>query len=263
MFALGGDAFPHDSESLQLALERGARAHGAGENAVVVSGSFPALETLRMNLTGARLDAETRAAKIAESAAGGFFARSVEVAAEPATAAGIPIHLRVQAQDCVFTFGTATDGTRAARLDKCAGGTLDAHAATAELETALLALARDAASKHGAEVQSVKITLAAESPHVLAVTAVAVAKAMFFTATLTLRGRVSVDEEMNFRLSEATCTGDGMIANLAASQLRPRLAEWEGRAFSPDAILPAGLRAAEIALSGGEALRIHAALAAK
>ena len=263
MFALGGDAFPNDSQSLIVALNRGASAHGAGENAVVLGGNFPSLETLRMNLTGVRLDSRMPAAKITENAAGGFFARALEVTAEPATAAGIPIQLRVQAQDCVFTFGTTADGTRAARLETCAGGTFDAEAATTDIESALLALARDAASKHGAEVQSVLVTFETENPRQIAVTAVAVAKAMFFTATLTIRGRLALDEELNLRLTDATCTGDGMIANLAASQLRPRLAELESRAFSIGSVLPAGLRATDIAMSGGASLRIRATFGAK
>ena len=105
-----------------------------------------------------------------------------------------------------------------------------------------------------------RLTLAADGPQRIAVTALAVAKAMFFKATLTIRGRIALDEELNLRLSDATCTGDGMIANLAAAQLRPRIAELETRTFSIRAMLPAGLQPADIALSGGAALRIRATI---
>ena len=128
----------------------------------------------------------------------------------------------------------------------------------ADIEGALLALARDAASGHGAEVESVRLTLDAESPRTIAVSAVAVAKAMFFTATLTIRGRIAVDGDFNLRLHDATCTGDGMLANLAAAQLRPRLTELQGRTFSLRTFLPPGLRPADVALSGGAALRVTA-----
>ena len=213
-----------------------------------------------MNLTGVRLDSRAAFATAVENAGGGFFSRVLDIAAEPALAASVPVRLRLRAEDCVFAFGTAADGTRVASLQSCTNGTLDVAADTADLETALLKLASDAASAHGAEVQSVRLTLETESPHALAVTAVAIAKAMFFTATLTMRGRLALDEEFNLRLSDATCTGDGMIANLAAAKLQPRLAEWEGRAFSIRSILPPGLQVRDIALSGGTALRIRAGI---
>lgn len=258
MFVLGGDAFPHDTKSLRAVLARAAARLGAGDGAVIVNGEYPSVETTQMNLTGVRLDSRAALATAVENTGGGFFSRALDIAAEPALAASVPVRLRMRAEDCVFAFGTAADGTRVASLQSCTNGTLDASAATADLEAALLTLARDAASKHGAEVQSVRLTLDAESPRQVAVTAIAVAKAMFFTATLTIRGRIALDDEFNLRLSEATCTGDGMLANLAAAQLRPRLAELEGREFSLRTFLPAGLHVTGIELTGGAALRIRA-----
>ena len=258
MLVLGGDAFPHDTHSLRAALAHGAARLGAGDGAVIVDGEFPSVERTQMNLTGVRLDPSAALAAAVENAGGGFFSRALDIAAEPALAASVPVRLRMRAEDCVFAFGTAADGTRVASLQSCTNGTLDASAATADIEAALLTLASDAAAKHGAEVQSVRLTLEAESPRQIAVTAIAVAKAMFFTATLTIRGRIALDEEFHLRLSDATCTGDGMLANLAAAQLRPRLAELEGREFSLRTFLPAGLHVTGIELTGGDALRIRA-----
>ena len=258
MLLLGGDAFPQDTKSLRAALEQGAATLGAGDKAVVVKGEFPSMESMQINLTGARLDPGAARAAAVEQTGGGFFSRALDLTAEPAFAASVPVRLRIRAVDGVFAFGTAANGTRVASLQSCTSGTLDASAATADLENTLLALARDAASKHGAEVKSVSLTLVAETPRQIAMTAIAVAKAMFFTATLTIRGRIALDDEFNLRLSDATCTGDGMLANLAAAQLRPRLAELEGREFSLRTFLPAGVRLNGIELTGGAALRIRA-----
>jgi hypothetical protein len=211
-----------------------------------------------MNLTGVRLDALKTMARASEDSAGGFFARSLDVAAEPAQLGAVPILVRLQGEDCVFTFGSAVDGTRAAWLESCRGGMLDLTAATADIEAALLTLASDAAAEHGAEVQSVSLTLETEGPQRIAVTAMAVAKAMFFTATLTIRGRIELDGEFHLRLCETTCTGDGMIANLAAARLRPGIAQLEERPFQIASLLPAGLVPQEVTLTGGDALRIRA-----
>lgn len=262
MFALGGDAFPNDTESLRTALTRGAEPFGAGEDSVGIEGSFPSIETLRMNLTGARLDAQMPPVPQGKTE-GGFFSRALDITAEPARLASVPIHVRLHAEDCVFAFGTAADGTRTASLQSCTNGTLDASAATVDLEAALLTLAHDAAAAHGAEVKSVRLTLDAENPRTIAVTAIAVAKAMFFTATLTIRGRIAMDADFNLRLSDAQCTGDGMLANLAAAQLRPRIVELERQSFSLRTFLPAGLQPAEVALSGGASLRIVATFGGK
>jgi len=261
MFALGGDSFPNDTQELRAALSRGAVLQGAREAAVSIDGNFPSLDALRMDLTGARLDSQTPLTLVGETAAGGFFSRTLDVTAEPALLASIPIRLRLHAEDCVFAFGFSENGSRAVRLDRCSSGTLDAEAATAEIESALLALARDEATAHGANVESVRLTLVAENPHKIAMTAVAVAKAMFFSATLTIRGQVEVDDTLTIRVSNATCTGDGMIANLAAAQLRPRLAELEKRAFSLADFMPAGLRVTGVGLSGGDSLRVDATMA--
>jgi hypothetical protein len=262
MFVLGGDAFPHDTKSLRAVLARGAARFGAADGAVIVDGEYPSVAKTMMNLTGVRLDTRKAFATAVENTGGGFFSRVLDIAAEPAFAASVPVRLRMCAEDCVFAFGTAADGTHVASLQSCTSGTLDASAATTDLEAALLGLARDAATKHGAEVESVRLTLEAENPRQIAVTAIAVAKAMFFTATLTIRGRVALDGEFNLRLSETACTGDGMIANLAAAQLRPKLAALELSVFSIQAFLPAGLQLSDVVLSGGASLKLHATIGA-
>jgi hypothetical protein len=260
MFALGGDAFPTDTQSLRVALTDGSILHGADEGSVAIDGDFPSLEAVRMNLAGIRLDRQPPPTAAPEGATAGFFSRVLDITAEPALLGTVPVRMQFHATDCVFAFGLTTSGTRAAWLQTCAAGTLEAAASTADIEAALLDLARDAASKHGAEVESVRLTLGAENPRQIAVTAVAVAKAMFFTATLTIRGRIAIDDDINLQLSESACTGDGMIANLAAAQLRPRLAELEQRVFPIRSFLPAGLHPAEVVLTGGKALGIRATI---
>ena len=76
---------------------------------------------------------------------------------------------------------------------------------------------------------------------------------------ITLRGRLEIDDGFTARLRDIACTGDGMIANLAASQLRPRLAEWERLGFPLASALPVGFAISDIALEAGAELRCRAA----
>jgi len=258
MFALGGDDFPHDNASLIAALSSGGAKLGIGSAAITLEGSFPSLGSLRIDLTGADLERQKRLPAMEGQGTGGFFARSLDITATPARFANVPFQVRLNAQDCMVMFGRAADGTRVARLEKCSSGSVEASVALADIEAALLAFARDAAAEHGAEVQSVRLAVEAETPRRIALAATAVAKAMFFTATLTIRGRFEIDAEGNARLSDLACTGDGMIANLAASQLRPRLAAWEGRAIPVAPLLPAGQRLLDVAITTGTTLAMRA-----
>lgn len=260
MFSLGTGPFPTDTDSLRSALAAAVRLSGAGEGAVATEGSFPSLDALRVNLTGACFDSRSPFARAVKPESGGFFARNADVSAEPASLASVPVRIRFHAEDCVFEFGTAADGARALSLRSCTGGSLDASASVADIEAALLKLAQDAAASRGAEVQSVKLTLVSEGPRQVSLSAAAVAKAMFMTAKLTMQGRVTLDDQFNLRLSGVTCTGDGMLANLAASQLRPMLSKIEARTFSILSFLPPGIGISSISIEGGDALRIHATL---
>ena len=258
MFALGGDALPNDTASLVAALNQGAAALRMNGDVARAAGDFPSLASLTMNLTGARLDDLKMPQPRAGTDAGGCFARIVELKAEPAFFAGIGVRVAARAEDCVLAFCAADDGSRMVRVAGCAGGHIEAGVKIADAEAALLKLAQDAAAEHGAEVESVKLAVASDSPRGVAITATAVAKAMFFTATLTIRGRIDINEQFNLRAAALRCEGDGMIANLAAARLRPQLAKWEGRAIPLAALLPAGLRVGDVSAATGEALTVRA-----
>jgi hypothetical protein len=244
------DPIPHDTASLHAALAKALAPLGLGAPAVRLEGDFPSLAALRLDLTGARFHRGLRVEGGAGEKKEAFFAREVQVTAEPAYLETLPFTLALQGSDAVFALSGSV-----LTLSRCATGTLELAVRHAELESALTAAAREAAEKKGAELKSVRIELRGDGPRTLHLRAVAVAKAMFFTATLTITGRVDVSEAMEVRLSGLSCAGDGMIANLAAGALRPKLAELEGRALPLRSFVP-NLRTLVLDAEGG--LRIRA-----
>ena len=203
---------------------------GLDEHAISYDGDFPNLTELRLELTGARFN---RGMSLPDTTVNGepaFFARMVKANAAPAYFESLPLTLSLQAEDAVFSSAPA--------LIRSGKGALDISATTAELENALLVLVRSAAEKQGAEAESVSIALTAESSRALALRATATAKAMFFTATLTITARIEITDDLEVRLGALACTGDGMIANLAAGALRPKLASLDGKTFAMRAFLP-------------------------
>ena len=260
MFLLGGSDFPNDNTTLRAALAESLAPLGPGATAVVLDGAFPSFAAVRVDLTGARFQRGQRPAGASPEMRDGFFARVLEIKAAPARFERLPFSLLFRAGDSVFAFGKTADGARVGILQHCSGGSLEIAVIIADIEAALLALANDAASAFGAGVESVRVAIEAESPRRIAITVNAIAKALMTKAALTLRGRMEIDEGFNARLSDLTCTGSGMIANLAAGQLRPRLAEWERLSFPLVGVLPAGLDFSDIALEAGPELKCRAAI---
>lgn len=203
---------------------------GLDGRAISMDGNFPNPAELRLDLTGARLHRGMRLPDAAAASEPAFVARMVKVKATPAYFESLPFNLSLLAEDAVFSSAPA--------LIRSGKGTLELFATLADLESTLLALVRSAAEKQGAEAESVQLALTAEGPHALALRAKATAKAMFFTATLTLTGRIEITDALEARLCALECSGDGMIANLAAGALRPKLASLEGCAFSLRAFIP-------------------------
>jgi len=203
---------------------------GLDERAISFDGNFPNLTELRLDLTGARFHCEMRLPDAAACSDPAFFSRMVKANAIPAYFESLPFTLSLLAEDAVFSSTPA--------LIRSGNGTLVLSATSADIESTLLNFVRSAAEKQGAEAESVQLSLTAEGPRAMAVRATATAKAMFFTATLTLTGRIEITDALEARLCALACSGDGMIANLAAGALRPKLALFEGRAFALRALLP-------------------------
>ncbi len=246
------DPIPHDTATLRAALTGALAPLGIGAAALALDGDFPSLAALRLDLTKAKFHRDLRA-KAGKGETGGkpaFFAREVSVNATPAFLETLPFTLALRGTDAVFALAGSS-----LSLAQCGAGTLDIAVKHADLEAALTAVAREAAEKKGADIKSVKVELKANGPRALELRAVAVAKAMFLTATLTITGRVEVSDAMEVRLSGLGCTGDGMLANMAAGSLRPRLAAMEGRSLDLRSLVP-NLRS--ISLDATAGLRIHA-----
>ncbi len=260
MIPLAGSTFPHDAATLHAALAQALIPLGLGAAAVEIEGELPNLSAMRVNLTDARFHRDLPFPQTPQSHEPSFVVRDVAVDAEPAHFETLPFQLHASAENAVFAFTHDSAGALMLAFTRCSSGALALSLPLAGLESALLGLAREAAEKQGAEIQRVKVELIAESPRTLRLHATATAKAMFFTATLSITGRVEITDSFAIQLSGLECTGDGMIANLAAGYLRPRLAALEGRSIALQSLAP-GI--CDVAFDASEGLRITAEFGSK
>lgn len=265
MFPVGGTEFPKDNATLLAALADGVRPLGVSADAVALDGSFPSFEQISIELTGARFRRDHRPRPAPQETVVGFETRRLEIRANPAHAETLPFHLDVRGSDCVFGFGRAADGAGAFALRSAAACTVEASAALADIEAAVRAAAGEAVAAQGASIHSVQIELESAGSRSLAFSAKVTARAVMFSATLTLKGRIDIDDAFNARLSGLACSGEGMMATLAATALRPRLAQWEGASAPLSRFIPRGLVPEDIALYGnresGLSIRLQLAAA--
>lgn len=261
MFPIGS-TLPHDTATFREGLAHGLAPLGLGKDAVSLEGDFPQLTHLRVNLTGANFHRGLAVSKAGPGTQPVCFARSVEITGHPVRVENVPASLDLKATDVVLAAADAAEGTgKVLILERANDGTLDLAVKKTDLESALFAAGNAAAQAKGAEVKSVELSLQNESPRALAIRAVITAKAMFFTTTVTVSGSVDVDAQLNARLRNLHCEGDGMIGKMAAGVLRPQFEQLEARSF-PLGQAVAGLTLRDVTLSGGEELKIHAVFGA-
>jgi hypothetical protein len=261
MFPIGS-TLPHDKTTLHAGLAHGLGQLGLGGDAVEIEGEFPQFAAIRVNLTNARFHRGLAFARAAGATQSLCFARAMEMQGSPALVESIPVELQIRAQDVVVGVAeTGADSSKVLVIDRAAQGTIDLSVRRDELEKALLEAGRAAAKEKGAEVQSVELRLQSEAPRALAVRALIAAKAMFFTTTVTISGCLEIDDQLNARLRDLHCEGDGMIGKMAAGALRSQFQKLENRSI-PLGQAVAGLSLRDVRLEGGEQLRVHAVFGA-
>ena len=256
MFQIGS-VQPVDTATFRAGLARGLEALGVKSEAVVTEGEFPRFESIRVDLTGARFHRGLPLALPSGEKTPLCFARAVSITGKPVAIVSVPVNVSLEAQDVVLATANAESGSeKVLVLERAERGRMEISAQRSELEKALLEAGQAAARSKGAEVKSVALELKNEGPRALAIRATITAKAMVFTTTVVVSGVVELDDQLNARLRDLQCDGEGMVGKMAASALRPQFEKVQGRAI-PLGRAIAGLALSDVTISGGDELRIR------
>ena len=135
---------------------------------------------------------------------------------------------------------TATDAKLELRRDKrgrpmlaLAGaedGKVSMEMSKKDIDTLLLATARDAAGKYGVAVDSTKIKLDMIGERTLRVNLkVNVRIGALLPAGLRFRARMDVDDDLNGKITRLSCEGDQLLGPLISSVVDPALKKYEGK----------------------------------
>ena len=258
MLPLAGPHFPASLEELVAALRAGFRGRGVSARDVRAKGEWPRLTELVVDLTDAQL---SRATRLPNSAAGAQPAISVEnfaMSASPLFFEKTPVRLDLRARGAECGFARDSAGDPVLGLIRTGAGSVSIEAERADLEVALKTIASGFLAKQGADVKSAKLELIDRGPQSLGFRAEITAKAFVMTARIVISGQLDLDDQLNLRVRDLATSGDGMIASLAGSFLRPRFAEVEKRTIPLASYSFAGITLHRVRISGGNTLRIEA-----
>ena len=169
-----------------------------------------------------------------------------------------PIELSLRATQAAFGFAQSAAGEPIFALMDAAHGDLSLEIRREALETLLHGLAAEAAGAHGVEVKKTRVELTTRSPRELEFRAEVTAKMFIVTAAVTLSGDVTVNDQLEARVSNLRFSGEGMIANAAGGFIRPQLEKLEGRTFPLMAFSLGSLQLRDLQVRGGDSLRLTA-----
>ena len=261
MFPLNATTLPPTAEELAHALNESLRSVFtlARDPIEVRDLAYPHLAAIQVSLDGAKLPDRQPAipsrATEPEPALtiGSFNIAGRGLSVGPAaldfalTATGVELH---QAKD--------KSGHIVLLLHNAAQGAVEASISRSGLEALIAEVAKTEAGKHGVGIDNVELFLRSKSPRSLAAEVRLRAKKLFLSASLKITGQLDLDAELNARLSSLDCAGDGALAAVACSVLKPHLEKLNGREF-PLMSLPLGeVRLRDVRVAVGEKLSVAA-----
>lgn len=140
-------------------------------------------------------------------------------------------------------------------------GELEIAANVSDLNHAVTQLAQREAGKQGVAVEEVRLSFRELNRRSLDLEANVRAKKMFFTTTVRITGRLSIDPEFTATISNLNCAGEGAIGSMASGFLQPQLAKLNGRNFPFATLNLSGQTLRDIRVGAGDRLTVTAELA--
>lgn len=261
MFPLASETLPADPAALREALEESLQrvVIPRGPMVAIDDRNYPELAAIRVTLDGAKLRERPPRPEMATGATEpGLRVEHFSISGAPLLLEGAAIQLKCEARAVEIGQGRGADGKLVLVLQNAAEGSIEVAAAIADLQSVLRTKAKAAAAAQGVNVEDVRIRLQPRSERALDVEVEVRAKKLFLGATVRITGGLEIDEQLNARLRDLKCVGDGTLGTLASGFITPYLQRFDGRAF-PLTALPLGeLQLRDVRLAADPDLRVTA-----
>lgn len=263
MFPLHTTNFPTAAPDLARlmneSVQRVFATAGSPSPITVEDDSYPALQTIRIQLDNARLrpspprppavSGERKAALSAKE----FALQGTDVALGP-----VAVDLHLVARDIRLDQARDAEQGIVLLLQSAAAGHVKIAADKADLEKAIAVAASHEAGRHGVTIEDVKLDLRPRGPRSLEGEVQLKAKKLFFNTVIRVAARLDLDVELNATISGLACRGDGAIGTLACGVLAPHLQKLDGRSFSLLALPLGEIRLRDVRLSVADKIEVQA-----
>ena len=264
MFYLGGSNFPATREQLVAAVTAGLRdllSLPPGREAVKMEGgNYPVFERVIVELTAARSDADRLPPEPRPTGQRkpGVFAARLEVQGHPLYVHNAAVDLSLTASDAQFEYDRDATGKPLLMLTKARDGRVTVRIKKQDLDTLILAAARQNAAEHGVQIMDTQTTLTQFDTRSLIVDVRLKAKKLFLSANLKLHGKLTVDDALNAKVYDLSCTGEGMLGELASGIIRPHIQKVNGQTFPLTALSLGEVRLHDLTMQVGDAVIVTA-----
>ena len=263
MFYLAGTEFPTTTEQFVNAIIGGLRRvldFPGGGPKIDVRGSFPAFESLEIDLTGGKIDPSrkvTHPVGTGHTSAGVTIA-SLKVIARPVHVAAGRITLDMNAKNARLDFDR--DSVRGPILvaSQVGSGHALVEIPHADLEAVALSKAKAMAAEQGAQVHSLTLSLTSRDPRSLAIEMKAGVKKFFVSGIVRFLGHLDISEQLVARLSNLDVKGEGLAMSMAEGLLRGKLKQVEGKEIELARFAVAGFKWHDVRIEPGPVIRVSA-----
>jgi hypothetical protein len=266
MFPLAGGPWPSTVEQLRLRLLEGTRSVVNETPRVAVSGDWPVLSELTLDLGGVRIDPATEwpQPRPTVERSDGPGCRQLRVFANPLRWGDIAqpkFNLRVS--DIQFEFVRDEAGRHWIRPVTVGGGSIEAEITGAELDRFFLEGARKLARKQGITIDDATIKLEPAGPNTIRVEAEVGARKVFLKGRLRFAGTAELGPTLEVHLRGLQCDGVGTIGSIAARAVQPQLERLALQPLRPFGSLVSGLTLEHLEFrhGDGDALELEARIA--
>jgi len=259
MLPIAHSRLPHSIDELKEAIAQGLATYRITAREVrCEGGAWPEVATLYVDLTGARISRALQLPRASGPIAPALRVRQIDVQGAPLFFENAPLQLQLHASDAGLGLTEPENGPAMLGLAHVAHGEVTVEARHADLEALAHTLVSEAATAHGMQVKSTRLTLTSTGARALRFQVEVTAKVLVMTARVTVRGELQIDDQFNARLSQLACQGEGMMASAATAFIQPRLAALEKEVI-PLLALPLGqTRLHDISVAAGESVRVSA-----
>lgn len=266
MFYLGGTDFPQTPAELAQALTEGFKSAfiWPGESAGVLAegSSLEALNAMRIDLTGAsaRLGALPPPPRGTGARKHAADVGQFRIEAHPLRVETAGVNLTLEGQGVSFDYDRDDVGKPLLLFASARSGNVAIEISKSDLDQLVLAAAKAGAARQGAQIQKASLSLSQLDPTTIAFSANVAAKKAIMSATIVIEGKLSIGSSLDLTLSDLTCTGQGMMGNMACGFIRPHLEKINNQTFSLASLSMGGVGLRDLRVTAGESLRITAAL---